>query len=543
MKPFINKIILTIVLAGGALLLWRFYGAPTAVSDKTTLMAGMEGMPGMAMPGPETNKAAQAMNEMPGMGVNETGQATVMLSPAQAKSLDVRLITVGLSPIRRTIRVSGRVVQDERRRATVNPRVEGWIRNVRANVTGGRVEKGAPLLTLYSPMLRSEEREYLLAEKSTLRQHPSDDIRKTADALLSGASARLRRLQVTEREIAALAARGEATGEVALVAPMAGQILRHDVALGMWVTPEMTLYEIADLSTVWVLADVPERYLAAIAIGTEADVTLAGDAAAPIHAKVTFISPVLQTDTRTAQVRIESPDGALKPGMSAEVVFHPDAGSGLVVPESAVLDTGLRKIVFIDRGMTMYEPKEIQATRADDTYVVTVGLNAGDQIVRSAHFLIDSESKLMASTNMMGALGMGGVAMEQARMGEMEMEGMSMVPAATPTTISETGVVTLDGLTLTLSTDPAPAKKGKNTLRLSIADAAGKRIENAQVTFLYIMPMPGMTEEKAQATWRDGGYETPVLFSMGGVWHVTVAVAIPGHAPIRQTFEVIAQWA
>lgn len=525
MKPVIHRIILMIIFAGTALLLWRFYIGPTAVPptaapEKMAPMAGMEAMPGM--------------------GTNETGQATVMLDPDRAKTLDVRLLTVATSPIRRTIRTPGQVIPDERRRATVSPSVEGWIRKVEANVTGGRVQKGAPLLTLYSPALLSDEREYLLAAKSTLRHHPSDDIRKTAESLLSGATARLRRLQVTEQEITALSRRGEAAGKITLVAPMTGRVLRHDVAPGMWVTPEMTLYEIVDLSTVWVVADVPERYLGSIAIGTAATVSLAADAAAiPFQAQVTFISPTLETDTRTGQVRFSVPnqDGHLLPGMSATVTFHPNAGSGLVIPESAVLDTGLRRIVFIDRGMAMYAPKEIQATRVDDTYVVTTGLNVGDQIVRSAHFLIDSESKLMASGNMMGALGMGGIVMEQARMGEMEMAG----PAISETGVVTQGVVAIDGLTLTLSTDPMPARKGNNTFRLVITDATGKRIENGQVTFSYIMPMPGMTEEKVSAPWRNGRYEAPISFLMGGVWHVTAAVAIPGRAPIRQTFEVLAQ--
>ncbi|TAK06574.1 MAG: hypothetical protein EPO39_08515, partial [Candidatus Manganitrophaceae bacterium] len=232
-----------------------------------------------------------------------------------------------------------------------------------------------------------------------------------------------------------------------------------------------------------------------------------------------------------------NPELKLKPEMFAEVTLTAPLGKALLIPESAVLDSGLRKIAFIDKGMDMYEPKEIKARRIDNQYVVQEGLLAGDKIVTSATFLIDSESKLMASSNMMGALGMAGIKMEQAQMGEMDMDGMKRggkreeAPKGPQT--KKTG-----DLTLTLSTEPTPPRDGENLLRLKITDASGKPVENAKVIFSYTMPMPGMKAVKVPASFKNGKYEGKAKFGMAGTWEVTAIVTTPGKPEVQEKFTI-----
>ncbi|WDT77761.1 MAG: FixH family protein (plasmid) [Candidatus Manganitrophus sp.] len=237
------------------------------------------------------------------------------------------------------------------------------------------------------------------------------------------------------------------------------------------------------------------------------------------------------------RLEIPNPDLKLKPEMFAEVSLKASLGKALLIPESAVLDSGLRKIAFIDKGMEMYEPKEIKARRIDNQYIVQEGLSAGDKIVTSATFLIDSESKLMASSNMMGALGMAGIKMEQAQMGEMDMDMNGMKKGGKKGEAPKGPQTKKTGdLTLTLSTEPAPPQDGENLLRLKVADASGKTIENAKVVFSYTMPMPGMKAVKAPASFKNGQYEGKAKFGMAGTWEVTALVTLLGKTEVQEKF-------
>jgi len=186
--------------------------------------------------------------------------------------------------------------------------------------------------------------------------------------------------------------------------------------------------------------------------------------------------------------------------------------------------------------MEMYEPREVKARRINSEYWVQEGLTDGERIVTSANFLIDSESKLMASANMMGSLGMAGIKMEQAQMGEMEMPGMKGMPMKGESAPKGLQTKKAGGLTLTLSTDPAPPKEGGNLLRLKIVDASGKPIEDAKVVFSYIMPMPGMKAAQALASFKNGQYEAKAKFGMAGTWEVTAIVSPPGKPDVQEKF-------
>lgn len=494
----------------------------------------------------QTEQAMKEMEGMPGMegmkmGVNETGQATTILTPEKKQHIGVSVTEVQEKRVEKTIRAVGKVAYDERRLARIHLRVDGWIQDLFINFTGQGVRKGEPLLTLYSPDLLSTQQEYLLAKRSQakLKASPIADVQETGSALVASARRRLLLSGITEEQIQQLEQRGEPQTAIIITSPINGVVTKREGTQGMRVTPEMTLYEIADLSTVWVVAEVYESDLAYVKEGQEAAVTVNAYPGKMFRGKVAYIDPFLNPQSRTIRVRLElaNPGLKLKPEMFAQVELKSSLGKALLISESAVLDSGLRKIAFVDKGMEMYEPKEIKARRIDNQYIVEEGLSSGDRIVTAAAFLIDSESKLMASSNMMGALGMAGIEMEQAQMGEMDMDGMKgmkgMEGKKTPTgpQTKKTG-----DLTLTLSTEPTPPKDGENLLRLKVVDPSGKPVENAKVVFSYTMPMPGMKAVKAPASFKNGQYEGKAKFGMAGTWEVTAIVTPSGKPEIQEKF-------
>ena len=488
----------------------------------------------------------------PTAGDEAPGQAVARLNPSKKELIGVKVAEVREERVEKVIRAAGRIVPDERRLAQINLRVEGWIEELFVNFTGQEVKKGEPLLTLYSPDLLTTQQEYLLARRSEqkLGASPLIEVRKTGEALVEAARKRLLLWNITEEQIQQLEEEGVPQKYMTVYAPIGGVVTKREGTKGMRVTPETALYEIADLSTVWVLADVYEYELSYIQKGGEGEqdgtlhvqdgtMHLIDVAAYPgehFKGKAAFIGPVLNPQTRTVEVRLElpNPDLRLKPGMFAQVTFRSDLGKGLLVPESAVLDSGLRRIVFVEKETGEYEPREIQARRIDDRYIVEKGLSRGEKVVVSANFLIDSESKLMASANMMGALGMAGIRMEQAQMGKMEM-GVAKGESRGPQTRK------VGDLVLTLSTDPAPPKEGANLLRLRITDPSGRPVEDANVIFSYTMPMPGMKGVKAPASLKNDQYEAKAKFGMAGTWEVTAVIARPGRPDIQEKFALEAK--
>jgi len=502
---------------------------PASAADKGG-MEGMEGMSGMA-----------GMN----MGGNETGQATAMLTPQKKERIGLKVAAVEEKDLTVTLRAVGRVSYDERKLAQIHLRVEGWIEDLFVNFTGQAVQKGDPLFTVYAPDFLSTQQEYLLAKKSQakLQSSPVAEVRRTGDLLAASAKKRLRLWNITEDQIKNLEGRGQAETLMTVYAPTDGVIIKRIGTKGMRIAPDMALYEIADLSSVWVFAEVYESELAYLSLGQDAELRFPAFPGEGFSAKVTFIDPLLNPETRTVRVRLELPNPGLrlKPEMFAEVAFNAPIGRALVIPESAVLDSGLRRIVFVDGGKGMYEPRNVEVSRNGDHYIVIAGLSAGEQVVTAAAFLVDSESKLMASANMMGALGMGGIKMEQAQMGEMDMGGMKdmkgmkgmegMKPAAAQNK-------NVEGMSWTLSTKPGPAQEGDNLLRLKIADPSGGTVENATVVFSYTMDMPGMRATKEAAVFKDGFYEGSAQFAMAGIWEVRAQVVLPGKPEVSGKFDL-----
>ncbi len=489
------------------------------------------------------------MSGMPGVSAPSSGAVAI---PAMTRQLiGVRSEMARYAALEQEIRTVGTVGYDERGFTQVTLKVSGWVREVFVNSIGRPVRKGEPLFTLYSPDILATQDEYLLAVKTQaqLVTSPLDDAKANAVSLVASARERLRLWDVTDAQIAALERRGTAEPLLTVYAPSSGIVLKREALPGTYVEPGTTLYEIADLSAIWVFADIYESEVAAVKLNQQASVTFAAYPGETFRGTVSYIYPSLNTETRTVRVRLElaNPGLKLKPGMYGNVSLQTDAGHTLVVPKEAVLETGLRQLVFMDRGHGRYEPASVKLGRRSQDYVeVMEGLKEGDRIVTSANFLLDAESKLASASSMQGMMGRIGMAdwqMRGAHEGKMEgmkgMEGTKGMPStksepAKP--VSETRQA--GGFSLTVSTVPERPKAGETLLRLKVNDPAGYAVTNAQVEFSYRMPMPGMAESKAKATHiKDGIYEAKAMLGMGGTWVVTATVTIQGMPPITEKFQ------
>lgn len=509
------------IFAAGYFWALRGMNDGTSATAKSSDAAGMKGMENMT-----------GMEGMSGMG-----PGMIMVSPEKQQLMGVRIATVERRPMVRTVRTVGTITYDETKITQVYSKIEGWIDKLYVNYTGKLVEKGQPLFTIYSPDLVATQQEYLLAVKAKERLAASSipEVRSGAASLVEASKRRLALWDISEKQIRDLEEEGEAQRTLTLYAPDSGFVIKKDAYQGMKIMPNKELYTIADLSTVWVNVDIYESELPFVRLGQMAKVTLSYDPGATFSGKVSYIYPSVDEKTRTAKVRLEFPNTGfkLKPDMYVNAEIKVDGGSHLAVPQEAVLDSGIRKVVFIDKGDGHFEPKEVKlGTQMDGYYQVLSGLTEGEKIASSSAFLLDSESRL--SEAMAGMAGMEGMKME----GMQGMEGTKMnTPAKQGPMEKKVG-----NLTLTLSTQPEKPKAGENTLRLKINDKDGKIVQDAQVAFNYTMAMPGMASSKADAKLsKDGFYEAKTNLAMAGSWEVTVIVRRPGQKEIQEKFNVVTQ--
>ncbi len=517
-----------------------------------------------------------AMQGMPGMAGTSSGAVIV---PAVARQLiGVRSAPAAYATLTREVRAVGTVGYDERGLTQVTVKTSGWVRGVLVDSIGRLVRKGDPLFTLYSPDLLATQDEHLLAVKTQaqLVVSPLGDAKTNAASLVASTRERLRLWDVTDAQMAALERRGKAEPVLTVYAPSSGIVMKREALPGKYVEPGTILYELADLSTVWISADIYESEVAAVTLNQLASVTFAAYPGETFRGTVSYIYSTLNAEARTVRVRVEMPNPGLrlKPGMFGTVTLVTDAAKMLVVPKEAVLDTGLRQLVFMDRGEGAYAPYPVKlGRRSQDSVEVLEGIKEGDRIVTSANFLLDAESKLTSASSMqamMGRIGMGDWQMRGAYEGKMEgmdtsnmkgmegmqgmkgmegmpgmqrgdmkgIEGMKGMEGMKAPSVPETRQVA--GLSLTLTTVPEHPKAGNVLLKLTLTDQAGKPMTNAQVLFVYTMPMPGMTDSKAPARHTaDGLYEGTVIFGMGGTWVVTVNVTVPGRPPVAEKYQFL----
>jgi len=341
--------------------------------------------------------AAAFPEEAPAIEIPEEGQ----------RLIGVKTAVVAEQSLDRTIRTVGRVEYDERRIATVNTKIAGWIEHLRVNYTGRYVKKGEVLAEIYSPELIAGQQEYLNSLKwSRSGAEPagagdssalSRMLAQDAEAMRKGAFQRLRFFDLTAAQIRTIEETGVPLRTLAVFSPVSGYVVQKSVVQGMKVQPGEKLFDLVDTATVWLVADIYEHELAQIKTGQQAEITVASLPGRTFAAAIEYVSPVLAAETRTAKVRftLHNQDGALKPQMFANVALKIALGTRLVVPDGAVINTGARQLVYVDKGEGYFEPREVSlGVKAEGMSEILSGVQAGEKVASAATFLIDSEARL-----------------------------------------------------------------------------------------------------------------------------------------------------
>jgi len=338
-------------------------------------------------------------------GEEEAGSASgndVRISTEKVQRLGVRTERASLKSIDRAVRAVGRIEPDERRTYTISPKFEGYVERLHVNATGQEIGKGQPLFEVYSPELVSAQREYAIAAQGMQSLKGADsEVQGSMKQLAESSLQRLKNWDISEEQIRALARSGEAKRTMTFRSPVSGIVTEKKAVQGMRFMPGEMLYQVTDLSTVWVLADVFEQDISLLKTGAKATATINAYPGKEFEGTVTYVYPTLQSATRTVQVRLEIPnrDRLLKPGMFADVrLASGSRSSAVTVPLSAVIDSGTRRMVFVQRGEGRFEPREVKLGASGNDYVeVLEGVKEGEEVVVAANFLIDAESNLKAA--------------------------------------------------------------------------------------------------------------------------------------------------
>lgn len=328
---------------------------------------------------------------------------TVEIEPDKQLLIGVKTIAAAVKPMHKIIRTVGRIEYDERRLATVNTKYEGWIEKLHVDFTGKYVKQGEPLAEVYSPELVATQQEFLNVLKwdqsavSGQQSAVSSMLSKDAERIVDAARQRLKLWDITDEQIKAIEESGKPIRTLTIYSPVNGYVVEKNAVQGMRIMPGEKLFDLADLSTVWVISDIYEYELSLIKVGQSANISFSYFSGKVFSAKIDYIYPALSGDTRTAKVRfaITNPSAQLKPQMFANVEIRIDMGKKLVIPDDAVIDTGTRQIIYVDKGEGYFEPREVHiGLKADGMTEVLHGLDAGEKVASSGTFLIDSEAQL-----------------------------------------------------------------------------------------------------------------------------------------------------
>jgi Cu(I)/Ag(I) efflux system membrane fusion protein len=326
----------------------------------------------------------------------QQNQGVVLIDDARRQLIGVRTASVVVAPISRTFRAVGRITYDESRLTDVNPKVQGWITRLFVTRTGQRVTAGEPLFSLYSPELYNAEQDFLLATKGG-QAGASGAPPPRLELLGRAARTRLHLLGLSEAQIASVEKSGAPLESVTIASPASGYVIEKNVVEGASIEPGMRLFRIAALNEVWVEADVYEADLAHVRAGQSARVTLDYVPDRSYDAKVAYVYPYLDPKNRTGRVRVAlaNPDLELRPGMYVNVELAGDATPRPLVPVSAVVYTGPRRLVFVDLGQGRFRPQEIRVGRqANGLFEVLDGLHPGDVVATTGVFLIAAEARI-----------------------------------------------------------------------------------------------------------------------------------------------------
>lgn len=475
-------------------------------------------------------EAAGADTPMPKSSGAMPGSDPTMLDPRAEIQIDPRrqqLIGVRTAPVERgmavrTVRTVGTVEYDETRLRDVNLKVSGWIRDLYVNYTGKAVEAGDPLFTLYSPELLTTMQEYLLAVQARQDMTGSQipEAREYAEHLVAAARQRIELWDLPPDQLQALEESREAQPAVTFRSPASGYVIEKHVVEGMYVPAGQTMYTIADLSRVWVEADIYEQEIPFVRQGLRATVALDAYPGEQFTGRIVYIYPFVEADTRTVRVRFDvpNPDGRLKPGMYANVALEAPVGMSTTIPANALLDSGSRQLVFVAEGDGYFQPRDVRVgEQVGDRVRILDGLQPGEQVATNATFFLDSESQLRASLQAFEP----GPVMAQAGAG--------------------------DRLDITFRSDPDPPRTGTSSFEVTVRDAAGQPVTDADVSvtlFMAAMPsmnMPAMRTQAVLPAAGEGMYRGPGQVIMGGRWDVTVNVSKGGERLGARQLSIVAR--
>jgi RND family efflux transporter MFP subunit len=371
-------------------------------------------------------------------GEADMSASTIRIDPITIQNMGVRLAAVQRKPLDKKIRTFGNITYDETKFYAVNTKFSGWIEKLYVNFEGTYVRKGEPLFDIYSPELVTAQEEYLLALKqySSLAASAYATVRESSQRLRDASLTRLRYWDLTEQQINELEQLGTPRKLLTVFSPADGVVMKKKALEGHRVTAGEDLYEIADLDRIWVDVDIYEYELPWVKPGMAAEMELAYVPGRRFYGKVLYVYPYLNSQTRTATLRLEfpNPDHQLKPNMHANIYLSAQIDQdNLVIPQEAVIDSGVRKIIFVALGQGKFEPREVQlGVEVNDTeYQVLGGLQEGEQVVVSAQFMLDSESRLREAIQKMLQAGLtGGVPAATGASGspdnDLDMRGLTM---------------------------------------------------------------------------------------------------------------------
>jgi RND family efflux transporter MFP subunit len=422
-----------------------------------------------------------------GAGANQ-----IRISTEKIQRLGVRTEVASMRALGKTVRAAGRVEPDERHVYSISPKFEGYVERLHVNVTGQPVAKGQPLFEVYSPELVSAQREYAIAAQGVQAMNAAGGealagMKQLADSSL----ARLRNWDLSPEQIAALVKTGEAKRTITFRSPVSGIVTEKKALQGMRFMPGESLYQVTDLSSVWVLADVFEQDIGLVRTGAKASVKINAYPGKTFEGKITYVYPTLKAETRTVPVRIElaNPGQLLKPAMFSQVEVQVGAKAPvLTIPDSAVIDSGTRRIVLVQLQEGRFEPREVRlGAHSDNYFEVQEGIKEGEQVVVAANFLIDAESNLKAA---IGGLGTGSAAAAAPN---------APASAAAPAVVGHKGQGTVDGLdtkegTVSLNHGAIPSLKWPAmTMEFKIANASLLKDlkPGAPVSFEFVERQPG----------------------------------------------------
>jgi RND family efflux transporter MFP subunit len=453
-----------------------------------------------------------------------TARAEITIDPRRQQLIGVRTVPVERRALTATVRTVGVVRYDETRLADVNLKLEGWVRDLYVDTTGEFVKAGQPLFTLYSPELVTTQNEYLLALKTRdqVRHSQLADAREHADRLVESAKQRLGLWDLPADQFEKLEESRQAQTAIVFRSPVNGYVIEKNALKGQHVTPGQTLYKLADLSTVWVEADLYEGELPRVRIGAPATVTLDAYPGERFSGRVAFIYPFVGEQTRTVKVRftLANRGARLKPGMYANVELPTSSGRSLVVPTNALLDSGQEQVVFVAQGDGYFEPRRVQVgQRLDDAVEIISGLKEGESVASGAAFFLDSESQLRSS-----------------------LQAYETAPAA-----AAGSSASRERLSITFRSQPEPPRSGENQFEAVVKTPDGTPVTDAQVTVVFFMAampsmnMPAMRNEATLSHAGNGVYRGTGQVMMAGRWDVTVNVLRDGQRIGSQQVSVVAR--